>query len=92
MSGSVYLQVEGLPEGVTISFAPHPLAGPVSGSAMSIVAAPTAAVGNYVLTVRAASGAYEAAAQVSLAVLPHVSGTLRHAGDAPAVTRRPITP
>lgn len=68
LSGNIFLHAEGLPDGVTVSFAPHPLSSVVSGSTMSIVTAPSAAPGRYALMVHASSGAYEATAQLPLEI------------------------
>jgi hypothetical protein len=68
LNGTVHLLAGGMPEGVTISFAPHPLSGPTTSSTMTIAAASTAGAGRYPLTIRATLGAYEAASQLSLEV------------------------
>ncbi|NJD10111.1 MAG: hypothetical protein FIB01_06545, partial [Gemmatimonadetes bacterium] len=81
-SGNVTLQIEGVPAGVTASFAPASLTGTATGSTLNVTVAAAAAVGRSLMTVRASSSnVNDAAAQLWLDIPAPPDYSLRMARD-----------
>jgi hypothetical protein len=71
-SGQVSLSVSGLPKGVTATASPSTVT-PTGSSTLTVVAAPNASLGNYMLSITGMSGKLSHSAQVALTVLETVS-------------------
>ena len=82
LPGDVTLQLEGVPTGVAIAFAPQALSGSVTSSTMTITVDRTAAPGRYLMTVRATSQRVdEVGAQIWLDITAAPDYSLKAARD-----------
>ena len=85
-TGDVALTAEGLPSGITASFAPATLAGSTTSSVLTLQASGTAAVGTSTITVRArGTGVTDATTPIAITV------TTAGAGAGVSLTASPVS-